>query len=142
MNPYLTDADIIQRLIAAAERGVRVRVVVAETSNNKYAEAGLSHHYRSLINAGVEIFEYPGAVVHAKVLVADDRVSFGTLNLDAWALYRDFELAMIVEDPTTVDLFESRLFEPDIARSERAQPPSGVVDRVQAWMWDKFGYFL
>ena len=41
MNPYLTDADIIQRLIAAAERGVEVRVVVAETSNNKYAEAGL-----------------------------------------------------------------------------------------------------
>ena len=93
MNPYLTDADIIQRLVAAAERGVEVRVVVAETSNNRYAEAGLSHHYRDLIDAGVEMWEYPGAVVHAKVVVADDQVSFGTVNLDAWALYRDFELA-------------------------------------------------
>ena len=142
MNPYLTDADIIQRVIAAAERGVEVRVVVAETSNNKYAEAALSHHYRDLIDAGVEVWEFPGAVVHAKVVVADDQVSFGTVNLDAWALYRDFELAMIVEDPATVELFESRLFEPDIARSELAQPPTGVLDRAYAWMWDKFAYFL
>ena len=84
----------------------------------------MSHHYRDLIDAGVEMWEYPGAVVHAKVVVADDQVSFGTVNLDAWALYRDFELAMIVEDPATVELFESRLFEPDIARSELAQPPT------------------
>jgi cardiolipin synthase len=142
MNPYLTDADMVQRLLAAAGRGVAVRIVVAETSNNVYAEAALSHHYRDLIDAGVEVWEYPGAVVHAKVVVADDSVVFGTVNFDAWALYRDFELAMIVEDPATVELFESRVFEPDIARSQPGQPPSGVVDRVTAWMWDKFGYFL
>jgi cardiolipin synthase len=142
MNPYLTDTDMIQRIVAAAERGVEVRVVVAETSNNEYAEAGLSHHYREMIDAGVEVWEYPGAVVHAKVLIADDQVSFGTVNLDAWALYRDFELAMIVEDPQTVELFESRLFEPDIARSRPAQPPDGLVDRTRAWFWDKVSYFL
>jgi cardiolipin synthase len=142
MNPYLTDTDMVQRLIAAAERGVRVRLVVAETSNNEYAEAALSHHYRGLLDAGVEIWEYPGAVVHAKVVVADNHVGFGTLNLDAWALYRDYELAMVVDDAATVELFETRLFEPDIARSRPARPPSGLVDRATAWMWDKFGYFL
>jgi cardiolipin synthase len=142
VSPYLTDADIIQRLIAAAKRGVHVRVVVSETSNNPYAEAGLSHHYRDLIDAGVEVWEYPGAVVHAKVVVADDRVSFGTINLDAWALYRDFEVGMIVQDPATVDLFESRVFDPDIARSARAQPPTGLLDRAKAWFWDQLAYFL
>jgi len=142
MNPYLTDADMIQRLIASAERGVDVRVVVSESSNNKYAEAGLSHHYRALIDAGIEVWEYPGAVVHAKLVVADDEVMFGTVNLDAWALYRDFELAMIVQDAATVELFQQRLFEPDIARSTLATPPTGVIDRSKAWMWDKFSYFL
>jgi cardiolipin synthase len=142
MNPYLTDTDMVQRLLAAARRGVVVRVVVAETSNNVYAEAALSHHYGDLIDAGVEVWEYPGAVVHAKVVVADDAVVFGTVNFDAWALYRDFELAMIVEDAATVELFESRVFEPDIARSQPGRPPTGVIDRVSAWMWDKFSYFL
>jgi phosphatidylserine/phosphatidylglycerophosphate/cardiolipin synthase-like enzyme len=142
MNPYLTDADMLQRLIAAAKRGVHVRVVVSETSNNKYAEAALSHHYRDLIDAGVEVWEYPGAVVHAKIVVADDTVQFGTLNLDAWALYRDFELGMVVEDSATAELFESRVFAPDIARSQPGQPPSGVWDRSTAWLWDKLTYFL
>jgi cardiolipin synthase A/B len=142
MNPYLTDADMIQRLVAAAERGVQVRVVVAETSNNKYAEAGLSHHYRKMIDAGVEVWEYPGAVVHAKLVVADDTVQFGTLNLDAWALYRDFELGLIVEDAATAEMFEARVFEPDIARSSPGRPPTGVWDRSTAWLWDKVSYFL
>ena len=123
-------------------RGVDVTVVVSEDSNNVYAEAALSHHYRRLIDAGVAIWEYPGAVVHGKVLVADDRVIFGTVNLDAWALYRDFEFALIVDDRETVELFERRLFEPDVARSTKAQPPTGLRDRTSAWMWDKFSYFL
>jgi cardiolipin synthase len=142
MNPYLTDADIIQRLIAAARRGVHVRVVVSETSNNKYAEAGLSHHYRDLIDAGVEVWEYPDAVVHAKLVVADDTVQFGTVNLDAWALYRDFEFGMIVTDAATAEKFESRVFAPDIAISSPGQPPTGVWDRSTAWLWDKVSYFL
>jgi cardiolipin synthase A/B len=142
MNPYLTDTDMIQRLVAAARRGVHVRVVVAETSNNKYAEAGLSHHYRALLDAGVEIWEFPNAVVHAKVVVADDTVQFGTLNLDAWALYRDFEFGLVVQDEATADKFETRVFEPDIARSSPADPPSGVWDRSTAWFWDKVSYFL
>ena len=41
MNPYFTDADMIQRVIAAAKRGVKVRIVVSETSNNPQATAAL-----------------------------------------------------------------------------------------------------
>ena len=103
MNPYVTDADMIGRILAAARRGVAVRLVVSQTSNNAQATAALKHYYRDLAEAGVELWELPGTVVHAKVVVADDVVSFGTVNLDAWALYRDFELAMIVEDPATAE---------------------------------------
>jgi cardiolipin synthase len=142
MNPYVTDADMLQRLIAAAKRGVHVRIVVSETSNNRYTEAAFTHHYRALIDAGAEVWEYPGAVVHAKILVADDTVEFGTLNLDAWALYRDFEVGMVVKDAATVEKFETRVFTPDIARSKPGKPPSGVWDRSGAWLWDKVSYFL
>ena len=81
-------------------------------------------------------------MTHDKVVVADDRVGFGTVNLDAWSLYRDYEVTMIVQDPTTVALFEARVFQPDIARSAPAKPPTAVVDRAKAWFWDQFAYFL
>jgi len=142
MNPYFTDQDMIQRLTAAARRGVAVRIVASETSNNPQASAALEHHYGDLLAAGVRIFEYPGAVVHAKVLVADDAVVFGTVNLDAWALYRNYEVAMLARSPAAVSLFEQRLFEPDIARSEPGKPPSGLVTRAKDWLWDRLSYFL
>ena len=142
MNPYLTDRDMLERILAAARRGVRVRLVVSETSNNAQATAALRHRYEDLIAAGVEIWELPGTVVHAKVVVADDVVSFGTVNLDSWALYRNSEIAMIARSADTAALFEERLFEPDIARSRRGEPPSGVGEGIESWLWDKLTYFL
>ena len=142
MNPYLTDRDFLERILAAARRGVAVRLVVSETSNNAQASAALRDRYDDLLGAGVEIWELPGTVVHAKVVVADDVVSFGTVNLDSWALYRNSELAMIARSPDAAALFEERLFQPDIARSERAERPSGARQRFQSWLWDKLTYFL
>jgi cardiolipin synthase A/B len=142
MNPYLTDRDMVERILAAARRAVKVRIVVSETSNNPQASAALEHQYGDLVDAGVEIWELPGTVVHAKVVVADDVVSFGTLNLDAWALYRDAEIAMIARSPEAARLFEERLFEPDIARSTRGEPRTGTRERLESWIWDKLGYFL
>jgi len=142
MNPYLTDRDMLERILAAARRGVRVRLVVSETSNNAQATAALRHRYEDLIAAGVEIWELPGTVVHAKAVVADDVVSFGTVNLDSWALYRNSEIAMIARSADTAALVEERLFEPDIARSHPGEPPSGVGEGLDSWLWDKLTYFL
>jgi cardiolipin synthase len=142
MNPYFTDADMVQRVIAAARRGVAVRVVVSEKSNNAPATAALKHHYDDLIHAGVAIWEYPGAVVHAKLVVADDTVVFGTVNFDAWALYRNYEVAMTARSPAAAALLEERVFGPDIARSHRGKPPGGAAAWVEDWFWDKLAYFL
>ena len=95
-----------------------------------------------MLGAGVEVWELPDTVVHAKVVVADDIVSFGTVNLDAWALYRNSEIMMIVQSAETAALFEERLFEPDIARSSPGEPPSGSRERRESWVWSKLGRLL
>jgi cardiolipin synthase len=142
MNPYLTDRGMIEGILAAARRGVKVRVVVSEVSNNAQATAALKHHYPDLREAGVEVWELPGTVVHAKVVVADDVVSFGTVNLDAWALYRNSEIMMIAESPEAAALLEGRLFEPDIARSQRGEPLTGTRERLESWLCDKLSFVL
>jgi cardiolipin synthase A/B len=142
MNPYLTDKDMIERILAAARRGVKVRIVVSEVSNNAQATSALKHRYGELFAAGAEVWEVPGTVVHAKVVVADDVVSFGTVNFDAWALYRNSEIMMIARSAEAAALLEERLFEPDIARSKRGVAPSGTRERLESWLWDKFTYFL
>ena len=142
MNPYLTDPAAVERILAAARRGARVRVVISERSNNHMATAALKHRYGGLIDAGVEVWEVPGTVVHAKVVVADDVVSFGTVNLDAWALYRNSEIMLIARSAELAAKFRERLFEPDIARSNPGRPPAGTRDRLESWAADKLTYYL
>ena len=121
---------------------MRVRVVVSETSNNHAATAALRHRYAELEAAAIELWEVPGTVVHAKVVIADDVVSFGTLNLDAWALYRNSELVMIARSAETAALVRQRLFEPDIARSKRGEPPTRTPERLAGRLGDKLTYYL
>src|SRR3954447_26474794 len=142
MNPYFTDSDIVDRVLAAARRGVDVRVVVSQKSNSAQATAALRHRYDDLAEAGIEMWELPGTVVHAKVVVADDVASFGTVNLDAWALYRNSEIMMMTRSPALAALFEERLFDPDIARSSRGEPPCGVRERLESRLWHKLAFYL
>ena len=101
------------------------------------------HSYRRSVGAaGVEVWELPRTVAHAKVIVADDVVSFGTVNLDAWALYRNWEVMMLARSPDAAALMEERLFEPDIARAKRGEPARETRERLEGWLWDKLTFFL
>ena len=135
-NPYFTDDGIVDLVISAAQRGVKVRVLVAQESNSAIHSAALRHDYSRMLDAGIEIWEYPDAVVHGKVLVADGAVMFGTINLDAWALYRAYEVAALVDDrgrPTSSSAASSsptsrsagrRPRRPTAGRGSRTGPPT------------------
>ena len=141
MNPYVTDRGMIDRILASARRGVKVRLVVSERSNSDQATAALKHRYADLLAAGVEVWELPGTVVHAKVVVADDVASFGTLNLDAWSLYRNSEIVMIARSAAVAERLEERLFEPDIARARRGVPPVARA-RGSSRAWSALATYL
>ena len=56
-------------------------------------------HYKSLIEAGVKIYEYTPGFVHAKVFVSDDlEAVVGTINLDYRSLYHHYECAAYLYD--------------------------------------------
>jgi cardiolipin synthase A/B len=141
MNPYFTDPGILDRIVDAAERGVDVRILVSEKSNNPPADAALRHEYGRLLGAGVEIWEYP-AVMHAKVTIADNTLVVGTVNYDAWALYRNLEIALIFEDGSLADEARADWIQPDIAASRPGEAPLETGEQFKSWIWDKLTYFL
>ena len=49
---------------------------------------------------------------------------------------------MIAKSPEVASLVRERLFDPDIARSKRGEPPSGMGERLQSWLCDKLTYYL
>ena len=95
MTPYLIlDGEMETALMFAAKRGIKVKLILPHIPDKKYAFALALTHYKALLEAGVQIYEYTPGFVHAKTLVCDDEKGVvGTINLDYRSLYHHFECA-------------------------------------------------
>ena len=73
--------------------------------------------YRSLLEAGVRVFEWDGPMIHAKSAIADGqwaRVGSTNLNFSSWYLNR--ELDVVIEDAVVVHQLE-QMFLQDLANA-------------------------
>lgn len=93
MTPYLiTDHEMTTALCLAAKRGVDVRIITPGIPDKKTVYQLTRSHYPELLDNGVRIYEYTPGFVHAKCVVADDKVAtVGTVNFDYRSLYLHFE---------------------------------------------------
>ncbi len=93
----IPDSDILDSLIRAARRGVDVRIIVPAESNHIVADWLSRGFYGQLLRAGIRLFLYQGAMVHAKTATIDGQWStIGTANLDRLSLSGNYEINMEV----------------------------------------------
>ena len=130
VNPYISNRAILERIHAAALRGVRVRLIAPGKPTPPYPAAAFRHWYGRLLDAGVEILLHP-EMAHAKVLRIDEHVLIGGCNLDDLSLFRNDELDLQFADPAVAELTERSIFDELVAMSTPATNPSGAKDR--AW---------
>lgn len=92
-TPYLMLGDaLFDAFMRAAQRGVDVRIIMPGIPDKKMVYRLSRSYYRDLLKAGVKIYEYTPGFVHAKAVVADDKVAaIGTVNLDYRSLFLHFE---------------------------------------------------
>ena len=68
MTPYLIlDGELEMALKYAGQRGIDVKLILPGIPDKKLAYSLAKSHYRSLLDAGVKIYEYTPGFVHAKV---------------------------------------------------------------------------
>jgi phosphatidylserine/phosphatidylglycerophosphate/cardiolipin synthase-like enzyme len=74
--------------------------------------------------------------------VSDDRALVGTLNLDAWAMFRNPEHGMLFDDRTIADRVSSTLVEPGIAASVRGEATRDPLLRFRNRVLAKASYLF
>ena len=117
-RPAFTEA-----LVAAAQRDVRVRVLVPGERTDKPAvrTAGRAS-YEELLDGGVEVYEYRPTMLHAKTLVLDGIwSSVGSVNFDNRSFQQNDEATLCVQSEAFATEL-TRQFERDVALAERMQP--------------------
>ncbi len=119
---FVPDDDFRRLLVAAARRGVDVRVLVPDghTDIPVARYAGRSH-YEELLRGGVRIYEYSPTMIHAKTMVVDGRLGLiGTMNLDNRSLALNDESVLVSIDPFVGATLDS-LFLGDLAYAREIQ---------------------
>jgi cardiolipin synthase len=102
---WLSDAYFIgtpaynQALRSAALDGVDVRLLVPHGSDIQWIANVSRTLYRTLLEAGVRVFEWNGPMMHAKTAVADGRwARIGSTNLNIASWIGNWELDVVIED--------------------------------------------
>jgi cardiolipin synthase len=103
-TPYLIlDNEIATALKTAALSRIDVRICMPHIPDKKMVFYISQSYYPELIAAGVKIYEYIPGFLHAKSIVADDRVAMiGTANLDYRSLYLHFEVSCFLYNTSSI----------------------------------------
>jgi cardiolipin synthase len=142
VNPYVADPPAVRRIVGAAKRGVKVRLLVPEKANNPILALAQRHHHTAMLDAGVEIWEHP-RMVHSKAFVRDGiEVLVGTCNLEAWSLKRSYEINMRTRSVDLAQQFADDFFAPGIEISKPGTAPQGAASKALSRTVAAFHPFL
>jgi len=100
VTPYFyPDRRFRVELAKAAERGVKVRLLLQGKIDYRIAGMAARVLYDELLAKGVQIFEYTPAYLHAKMAVVDDDwATLGSSNIDPLSLLLNLEANVVVCD--------------------------------------------
>jgi cardiolipin synthase len=143
---FVPDPGTKQALIEAARRGVDVQLVLPGFSDFWAPVYAGRSHYEELLAAGVRIYEWHDALIHAKTAVIDGAwSSVGSSNLDWRSFVHNYEADLVVHDADFARGLERR-FERDVAASVPvlaatwARRPAR--EKIKEWVARQWEYLL
>ncbi|MDG4812388.1 cardiolipin synthase [Hydrogenovibrio sp. 3SP14C1] len=97
VTPYfIPDSAIVNALMIAIKRGVKVILITPETSDHLIFDLGRGSFMREFLEHGGEIHCYAHGMMHAKLVLIDDKAAlFGSANLDYRSLFINYEVTNI-----------------------------------------------
>jgi cardiolipin synthase A/B len=116
---FIPDERMINSLLDARRRGVRVRILVPGKIDHKITYRASRRYYGEMLLGGVEIFEYMAALLHCKTMVVDGVwATVGSTNFDNRSFALNEELNMTLYDRSLARQLEAT-FADDLKHSRK-----------------------
>ncbi len=99
MTPYfIPDGDMIAQLIAKARSGVDVRLVLPAVPDYPFIYVVSRSNAERLMKNGVKVYYMNRYFVHSKVMLTENCVTVGSVNIDMRAFYEEFDNGVYTND--------------------------------------------
>ncbi len=115
---FVPDELVIKALLAARQRGVKVRIIVpGEHIDSSAVRLASKASWGPMLQAGIAIHEYKPTMMHNKLLIVDkEMVSVGSTNFDVRSFRLNDEASLNVYDRDFAAKM-TREFEDDLAKT-------------------------
>ena len=99
-TPYFMPSEsVLFALKTAALSGVDVRMIIPKKSDAFITLLCSKSYIREMLEAGVQVYFYQKGFLHAKTMVADDKISIvGSANMDFRSFEQNFEATAFIYD--------------------------------------------
>jgi cardiolipin synthase A/B len=140
-NPYfIPDDRMIEALLDATARGVRVIVLVPGKIDFKITYRASRRHYGQMLLGGIEIFEYSAALLHSKTMVVDSVwATIGSTNFDNRSFALNEELNLALYDKSVAQRLE-QLFADDLKHSRKITYEEWDARGIKEKIWELFAF--
>ncbi|MFP5408171.1 MAG: phospholipase D-like domain-containing protein [Gammaproteobacteria bacterium] len=115
---FVPDPQLLDALEAAAARGVEVTLILPSQTDSWLVFHAGRNYYDRLLQAGVNIHERQGVILHSKTALIDGVwATVGSTNLDWRSFLHNYELNAVVLGPDFGQQVKA-MFDKDLAASE------------------------
>ncbi len=100
---FLPGSRLRKEIRKASERNVKILLVLPGRSDVGIADRAMHYLYPWLFRCGIEVFEWDKSVLHAKVMIVDDKwMTVGSYNLNHLSDFSSIEANVEIIDPEFV----------------------------------------
>jgi cardiolipin synthase len=127
VTPYFLPNEMLaEALQIAVQRGVDVRIVVPEKSDQILVNLARGQYLRDLAALNAKILFYTPGMVHAKAMLVDDvAAAVGSANFDSRSMFLNFEVSSVIHSADEVAAVERWIEKLMVA----TRPMAGTVGR-------------
>src|SRR5688500_3913756 len=131
---FLPPRQMRRAMMRASRQGRTVRLVLAGKSDVKLSQLASRYLYKSLLRAGVQIYEYQPQILHTKLYLFDDVFYVGSANMDKRSLLVNYELLVRVKNEELAE-YGRAIFQNTLAHCARITPAEW---RASHTIWSRF----
>lgn len=139
-TPYFVpDAQILEALRRAGERGLDVKIILPGTSDSALLSSAGRAYYTCLLKAGVKLYERrKDSMLHSKTAVIDGVWStVGSSNMDPLSFLHNDEVNAVILSGSFADRMEA-MFAKDLEESHQIQIGQWNKRPIKEWLKEWF----
>ncbi len=146
MTPYfIVDDTFTNILIGKAMSGVDVRIIIPEVPDKAFVYGVTRNNVEKLIDYGVKVYCMKDSFVHSKLLLTENSVVVGSINMDLRSFYQQFECAVYLNDTGVLQDVKAdfdQTFKDSVLITEKNKLRKHVLYRMFAGIMQIFAPFM